>query len=35
MLNDESSGTQSLADAKELKSVFFESGDIASYLNRL
>jgi hypothetical protein len=31
MLNDESSGTQSLAEAKELKSIFFESDDVASY----
>ncbi len=34
-LNDESSGTQSLTAAKELKAVFFESGDIASYLRKL
>jgi hypothetical protein len=35
MFNDESSAAQSLAEAKELKSVFFESGDIASYLRGL
>jgi hypothetical protein len=34
-LKDESSGTQSLAEAKHLKSVFFESADIVSYLKGL
>jgi hypothetical protein len=35
MLKDESSSGQSLAEAKDLRSVFFESSDISSYLKGL
>jgi hypothetical protein len=35
MLDDESSAAQSLAEAKELKAVFFASGDIAAHLEGL
>jgi hypothetical protein len=35
IMDDESSATQSLIEAKRLKSDIFESGDLASYLKRI
>jgi len=35
MMSDESSSTQSLIEARRLKSEFFESSDVASYLRKI